>query len=166
MILRYNQSRLKMVLKVVHGLIDTITRTKTKNYHYEKIMVRNFFCAVYHNQKKHVISHSAISAILDVILNIFTTLKKQSNSPNTTTVENYQKTVINCNFDFMLNFAFKMAAILDTILNISIICIKPMFHLNHLYHLASEQPKQVTIKMLFIASVGQIGPSSLADGHL
>ena len=109
MILRYNQRRLKMVLKVVHGLMDTITRTNTKNYHNEKkIMVRIFFCAVYHNKKKtHVISHSAISAISDVILNIFTTLKNQSNSPNTTTVENYQKTVINCNFDFMLNFALK-----------------------------------------------------------
>ena len=89
MILRYNQRRLKMVLKVVHGLMDTITRTKSKT----TIMKNNgpyFFCAVYHNKKKtHVISHSAISAILDVILNIFTTLKNQSNSPNTTTVENY-----------------------------------------------------------------------------
>ena len=40
----------------------------------------------------------------------FTTLKQkscQSNSPIATTVENYQKKVINCDSDFKWNFALK-----------------------------------------------------------
>ena len=51
-------------------------------------------------------------------LEYFTPVKtttRQSNSSNTIAFENYLKIVINCDFDFM-----KIAAVLDTILNISI----------------------------------------------
>ena len=44
-----------------------------------------------------------------------TTTICQSNFPNITTIENYQKIVINCD---QVKFYFKMLAILDTILNI------------------------------------------------
>ena len=64
---------------------------------------------------------SVIAAILDVILNISKRRKQQQyasqNSPNTTTVENYRKIVINCDHD-QVEFCIKLAAILDTILNI------------------------------------------------
>ena len=53
----------------VHGLMDTITRTKTKTLPLRKIRVCYFFRAVYHS-KSHVIPHPVIAAILDVILNI------------------------------------------------------------------------------------------------
>ena len=75
-----------------------------------------FFRAVYHS-KKSVIPHSVVAAILDFILNISKRKKTtiyQSNSPNTITVENYRKIIINCD---QVEFRFKMAAILDTILN-------------------------------------------------
>ena len=66
-------------------------------YHYEKIRGHYFFHAMYHN-KSHVMPHPVITAILDSILNILqhwkTTTTCQSNSPNTTTVENYQQIVI------------------------------------------------------------------------
>ena len=78
---------------MVYGLMNTIIKTKTKN--------------------------TVIAAILYIILNISKRRKKtiicQSNSPDTTTLENYQKIVINCD---QVEFCFKMAAILDTILNI------------------------------------------------
>ena len=101
---------------MVYGLIITIIKTKTKN-NITKSMSLLFYRAVYHS-KNNVIPHSVIAAILDIILN-FKTQKKtiicQSNSPYTTTVENYQKMGINCD---QVEFCFKMAAILDTILNI------------------------------------------------
>ena len=60
----------KVVGKVVHGLIDMITRTKTKLINITKNKSPLFFfCAVYHS-KSHVISHPVIAAILDVILSI------------------------------------------------------------------------------------------------
>ena len=52
----------------LHVLMETITRTKTKHYHYEN-KVCYFFRAVYHS-KNHMIPHPIIAAILDVILNI------------------------------------------------------------------------------------------------
>ena len=58
--------------KLVHGLTDTIIRTKkttTKNITITKTRVCYFFRAVYQN-KNHVIPHPDIAAILDVILNI------------------------------------------------------------------------------------------------
>ena len=65
-----------------------------------------FYRAVYHS-KNNVIPHSVIAAILDIILN-FKTQKKtiicQSNSPYTTTVENYQKWLLTV---IRLNFALK-----------------------------------------------------------
>ena len=54
---------------MVHGLMDTIPRTKTKTLQLRKIRVCYFFCAVYYS-KNHVIPHRVIGAILDVILNI------------------------------------------------------------------------------------------------
>ena len=54
---------------MVHGLMDTIPRTKTKTLPLRKIRVCYFFRAVYQS-KNHVISHPVIAAILDVILNI------------------------------------------------------------------------------------------------
>ena len=58
-----------MVWKVAHGLMDMITRIKTKNITITKNKSVIFFNAVYHS-KAHVISHPVIAAILDVILNI------------------------------------------------------------------------------------------------
>ena len=65
MILWYNQVR----PKVVHGLMNTITRAKTKKLPLRKIRVCYFFRAVHHS-KTHVIPQPVIAAILDVILNI------------------------------------------------------------------------------------------------
>ena len=91
---------------MVHGLMDTVLRTKTKTLPLLNIRVCYFFCAVYHS-KNHVISHPVIAAFLEVILNILqrwkTMMTCQSNFPNTT--ENCQKIVTNCKFDFRLNFA-------------------------------------------------------------
>ena len=53
---------------MVHGLMDTILRTKTKTLPLRKIS-QIFFHAVYHS-KNNVIPHPVIAAILDVILNI------------------------------------------------------------------------------------------------
>ena len=65
MILLYNQIR----QKVVHRLMNAITRAKTKILPLRKTRVCYFFRAVHH-AKKHVITHPFIAAILDVILNI------------------------------------------------------------------------------------------------
>ena len=54
---------------MMHGLIDTIPRTKTKTLPLRKLRVRYFFRAVYHS-KYHVILIRVIAAILEVILNI------------------------------------------------------------------------------------------------
>ena len=54
---------------MVHELIDTIPRTKTKTLPLRKMRVCYFFHAVY-NSKNNVIPYRVITAILDVILNI------------------------------------------------------------------------------------------------
>ena len=54
---------------MVHGLVETIPRTKTKTLSLRKIRVCYFFCAVYHS-KNHAIPLRVIAAILDVILHI------------------------------------------------------------------------------------------------
>ena len=98
--------------KLVHGLTDTIIRTKkttTKNITITKTRVCYFFRAVYQN-KNHVIPHPDIAAILDVILNILPRWKEQQCAvrilqPNR--CRNYQKIGINCNFNFRLNVALK-----------------------------------------------------------
>ena len=54
---------------MVHGLMDTIPRTKTRILPLRKIRVCYFFRAVYHN-KTHVIPHPVGAAILNVVLNI------------------------------------------------------------------------------------------------
>ena len=97
---------------------DDQNKDTQKHYHYEKISLL-FFSAVYQN-KTHVIPYPAISAILDAILNILqllnitttttTTTKaatttSQSNYPNVTAVENYQKKVIYFDSDFKLNLS-------------------------------------------------------------
>ena len=70
MIVWYYQIRLKVVWKVEHRLMDTITRTKTKkSLPLRKIRVHYILCAVYH-KKNNVIPRPVIAAILDVILNI------------------------------------------------------------------------------------------------
>ena len=67
-----------------------------KNYHYEKnkSVIYSEQCIVKKTMWFHNI-HPVISAILDDILDILqrwnTTTSCQSNSPNATTVENYQK---------------------------------------------------------------------------
>ena len=89
LILWYYQIRPKVVCKVqlVHGLMDTISRTKTKTEPLRKLRVCYIFRAVYQS-KNHLIPHPVIAAILDVILNVLkrwkTTLTWQSNFPNTT----------------------------------------------------------------------------------
>ena len=88
---------------MVHGLMDTILRTKTKTFPLRKIRVCYILHAVYHS-KNHVIPNRVIGAILDVILNILqrckTTITCESNFPNPT--ENYQKIVTYSEFDFRL----------------------------------------------------------------
>ena len=54
---------------MVHGLMDTILRIKTKSLPLQKIREGYFFLAVY-DIKNHLIPHRVIGAILDVILNI------------------------------------------------------------------------------------------------
>ena len=70
-ILWYHQILPKVVSKMLHGLMDTFTRTKTKKRFtiMKKIRGRYFFRAVYHN-KNYVIPHPVIAATLDIILNI------------------------------------------------------------------------------------------------
>ena len=95
---------------MVHGLMDMITRTKTKHITLTK------------NKESVIFSMQSIIANpcdfppcycchLGHHLEYFTTLKTtptfQSNSPKATAVENYQKIVIICDFDFRLNFALK-----------------------------------------------------------
>ena len=71
MILCYYQILSKVVWKMVHGLMDAITKTKTKHITITKNeSLLCFFHAVYHS-KNHVIPHPVIAAILYVILNIF-----------------------------------------------------------------------------------------------
>ena len=53
---------------MVHGLMDTIPRTKTKTLPLRKLR-ELFFRAVYYS-KNHAIPHRVIGAILDVIVNI------------------------------------------------------------------------------------------------
>ena len=55
-----------MVWKVVHKLIDMITKTKTKNITISKSKSRYIYGAVYLS-KNHVIPHPVIAAILDFI---------------------------------------------------------------------------------------------------
>ena len=54
---------------MLHVLMDTILRTKTKTLPLRKIRDCYFFRAVYHS-KNHVISHPVIATVLDAILNI------------------------------------------------------------------------------------------------
>ena len=54
---------------MMHGLMDTIPRKKTKILPLRKIRVCYFFHAVYHN-KTDVIPHPVVAAILNIILNI------------------------------------------------------------------------------------------------
>ena len=54
---------------MVHSLLDTIPRAKTKTITLRKIRVCYFFLAVYHS-KNHVIPNPVIAATLDIILNI------------------------------------------------------------------------------------------------
>ena len=61
---------------MVHGLMDTIPRTKTKALPLRKLRVCYSFHAVYYS-KNHVIPHPVIVAILTVILNILQRWKKQ-----------------------------------------------------------------------------------------
>ena len=52
----------------MHGLMDKITRTGQKHYHYEKqeYVIFPMQCII----TKHMILHPIIAAILDFILNI------------------------------------------------------------------------------------------------
>ena len=95
--------------------MNTITKTKTKN-NIAKSMSLLFFCVLYQS-KNHVIPHTVIVVILDVILNISNTENNNNSKYNHCwkLSENYRKKVINCD---QVEFCFKMAAILDTILNI------------------------------------------------
>ena len=59
----------KVVWKVVHGLMDMITRTKKKNITITKNKSLLFFsCSL--SKQNPWISHPVIAAIFDVILNI------------------------------------------------------------------------------------------------
>ena len=75
-----------------------------------KIRIHYFFHAVYHS-KNNMIPTPCYCCHLGRYLEYFTTLKTTTtchlNSPNTTTIENYQKIVINCDFELGLNLALK-----------------------------------------------------------
>ena len=74
-----------------------------------------FFRALYQS-KNHVIPHTVIAVILNVILNISKHREQQlQKQPLLRNIRDYWKKVINCD---QVEFCFKMAAILDTILNI------------------------------------------------
>ena len=60
---------------MVYGLMNTITKTKTKN-NITKSKSLLFYRAVYHS-KNNVIPNSVIAAILDIILNISKRRKQQ-----------------------------------------------------------------------------------------
>ena len=81
MILWYYQIQPKVVWKV-HGVwIDEYdSQNKDKNITITKNKSLLFFHVVYHI-KNHVIPHPVIAAILNVILNKFTTLKNNNNMP-------------------------------------------------------------------------------------
>ena len=70
MILWYYKIWPNVVWKVEHGLMDTITRTKTKNITVMKKKSPLFFPCSVSLQQKHVIPRPVIAAILHVILNI------------------------------------------------------------------------------------------------
>ena len=84
---------------MVHGLIDTIPRTKTKNITITKIRVHYFFRAVYHSKNRPCYSPPCDCCHLEQHLIYFTTLKItitcQSNSPNKT--KKYQKGLLTGN---------------------------------------------------------------------
>ena len=66
-----------------------------------------FFCAVYHS-KNHMIPHPVIASILNVILKFYTAENNNMPvqiQPALCCYENYQKIVIHCDVDSMLNFA-------------------------------------------------------------
>ena len=78
MILWHYQIRPKVVWNVVHGLMDTITRTKTKKLPLRRIKSVTFFVqCIIHVAKTYVIPHLVIADILYVILNNLHRLKQQ-----------------------------------------------------------------------------------------
>ena len=104
MILWYYQTYPKVVWKVVHGLMNTIIKTKTEKA-LRKARVCCFCRAVYYN-KNHVIPHSVIAAILDVILSILKRRKQQQYASQILQIQPLLKIigkiVINC---YQVNFA-------------------------------------------------------------
>ena len=80
----------KVVWKVVYDLMNTITRTKTKNNIMKSMSY--FFCAVYHS-RNHVIPHSVIAAILDVIWNSSKRRKQQQYASQILQIQPLLKTI-------------------------------------------------------------------------
>ena len=80
---------------MVHGLVDTIPRTKTKTLPLQKLRVCYYFHAVYYS-KTHVIPHPVIAAILNVILNMPVKFSKYNRK--------LSDIVTKCEFDLRLNF--------------------------------------------------------------
>ena len=95
---------------------ECIYQNKDKKKHYEKYVSVTFPCSV--TKQKICDSPLWYCCHLGRHLKYFKTQKTttmcQSNYPNTITVENYRKILINC---YHFEFHFKMVAILDTILN-------------------------------------------------
>ena len=75
MILWYHQILPKVVSKVLHGLMDTITRTKTKHITITKKIRGRYFSVQSIITQNMRFPHPVIAAILDVILNISQNLK-------------------------------------------------------------------------------------------
>ena len=73
--------------------MNTITKTKTKNNITNSLSLL-FFGAVYHS-KNHVIPHSVIAAILDVILNISKRRKQQQYASQIIQIQPLLKTIGN-----------------------------------------------------------------------
>ena len=90
---------------MVHGFMDTIPRTKTKNITITKLRVC-FFHAVYY-RKKTCDSPPCQCCHLEHHLKYITTLKDNNNMPVNFSKYNRKLSdiVTNCEFDFRLSFA-------------------------------------------------------------
>ena len=75
----------------MHGLMDKITRTGQKHYHYEKqeYVIFPVQCII----TRHMILHPIIAAILDFILNILQRWKQQQHASQFLQIQPLLKTI-------------------------------------------------------------------------
>ena len=109
----YYQIQPKVVLKVVHGLMDTITRTKThkKHYHYKKISPL-FFSVVYNKNPCDSTIYRLLFLPSWTTSWIFYNAETQQHHASQIRripllLKTTRKKVINCDSDFKWDFALK-----------------------------------------------------------